>query len=265
MTRRKRYSGRRQMCYPIKFDSYCSGAFVVLACVGRRVLGAAEGEARWARAALAGAAVAAKRQADRGVAERAAALDEAARVAQRRAKCGVLPFLRDFEALSSNCERIFAGGRRVDLERWYGALARAMLACIARATHPRTPRAVLLLENYHALGGALAALRVPALDAARRECRARYAEALKTYVTQYFGRPLEKLTLFFEVPIVPSIRCQVYLVFVLVITLGACCTRRAWRRPWRWACAKRRCATAPPSASTSSSACSPCTPHMKVH
>ncbi|XP_052749985.1 exocyst complex component 1 isoform X2 [Galleria mellonella] len=127
-----------------RHDPY--GAMRALACVGRRVLGEAAaagagaggagagagagagggGEARWARAALAGAAVAAKRGADRCVAERLAALPDAVK-----------------QAL-------------------------------------------------------LAALRVPALDALRRDCRARYADALRAYVTQYFGRPLEKLTQFFE-------------------------------------------------------------------
>lgn len=173
----------------------------MVACVGRRVLGGGgEGgaEARWARAALAGAAVGAKRQADRAVAERAAALGEGVRAVQKRAKCGVLPFIGDFERWAAACERIFAGGRRADLDRWYGSLAGAMVACVRHAEHARTPRAVVLLENYHALHAALAALRVPALEGARRECRARYEEALRAYVTQYFGRPLEKLQQFFE-------------------------------------------------------------------
>lgn len=55
-----------------------------LACVGRRVLGeggegseVGGGEARWSRAALAAVAVAAKRGADRAVADRLAALNDA--------------------------------------------------------------------------------------------------------------------------------------------------------------------------------------------
>lgn len=64
------------------------------------------GEARWARAALAGGAVAAKRQADRAVAERLAALPDAAKLAARRPKCGLLAFLKDFEVRAANA--IFA-------------------------------------------------------------------------------------------------------------------------------------------------------------
>ncbi|XP_028042232.1 exocyst complex component 1 [Bombyx mandarina] len=187
-----------------RHDAY--GAMRALACVGRRVLGAeggaaggAAGEARWARAALAAAAVAAKRGADRAVADRLAALPDAVKQAARRPKCGVLSFVSELEELSGACEQIFAGsGRRADVERWYVMLGGAMVRAVALAEHPRTPRPVLQLENYHRLQAALAALRLPALDALRRECRQRYTEALRSYVTQYFGRPLEKLTQFFE-------------------------------------------------------------------
>lgn len=189
------------------------GAMRALACVGRRVLGengeaggagggagggAAEGEARWARAALAAVAVAAKRAADRAVAERLAALPDAVKQAARKPKCGILSFIPELEEMSAVCEEIFARGRRADLDRWYLSLATGMLRAIQRAEHPRTPRAVLQLENFHRLHACVSALRVPALDALRRDARARYSDALRHYVTQYFGRPLEKLAQFFE-------------------------------------------------------------------
>ncbi|XP_063381570.1 exocyst complex component 1 [Cydia fagiglandana] len=188
------------------------GAMRALACVGTRVLGdgaaaaagtpaggGGGGDGRWARTALAAVAVAAKRGADRVVADRLAAMPESARQAAKRPKAGLLGFLSEFEELSSVCEAIFGrSGRRADLERWYAALGGAMLAAVAAADHPRTPRPVLRLENYHRLHALLAARRAPALDALRREARARYTEALRQYVTQYFGRPLDKLTQFFE-------------------------------------------------------------------
>lgn len=185
------------------------GAMRALACVGRRVLGengeaggagggAAEGEARWARAALAAVAVAAKRAADRAVADRLAALPDAVKQAARKPKCGILSFIPELEEMSAVCEEIFARGRRADLDRWYLSLATGMLRAIQRAEHPRTPRAVLQLENFHRLHACVSALRVPALDALRRDARARYSDALRHYVTQYFGRPLEKLAQFFE-------------------------------------------------------------------
>ncbi|KPJ16079.1 Exocyst complex component 1 [Papilio machaon] len=156
-------------------------------------------EGRWWRAALAAVAVAAKRGADRAVAERLAALGDAVKQAARRPRCGVLSFVHELEAMAAVCEAIFArGGRRADLERWYLTLGGAMVRTIQRADHPRTPRAVVHMENYHRLHAVISSLRAPALDSLRRECKSRYADALRTYVTQYFGRPLDKLAQFFE-------------------------------------------------------------------
>jgi len=39
----------------------------------------------------------------------------------------------------------------------------------------------------------LAQLKVHGLDALKKEAKKCYNDALKAYVTQYFGRPLEKL------------------------------------------------------------------------
>lgn len=41
-------------------------------------------------------------------------------------------------------------------------------------------------------------MKVPALESHRKEAKQRYNEALKNYVTQYFGRPLEKLNVSIE-------------------------------------------------------------------
>ncbi|XP_053604458.1 exocyst complex component 1 [Plodia interpunctella] len=187
-----------------KLDAF--GAMRALACVGRRVLGAGEaaaggwggaGEARWARGALAAVAVVAKRGADRCIAERIAAFPDAVRQAAKRPKCGLLGFLAEFEELRAAAEVIFARSRRADLDRWYVSLAEAMIAAVWAAEHPRTPRAVLRMENYHRLQSILAASRVPALDDHRATARARYKEALRSYVTT-FERPLERVASFFE-------------------------------------------------------------------
>lgn len=49
------------------------------------------------------------------------------------------------------------------------------------------------MENYHHMHSQLARLKVPALDSLKKEAKTRYNEALRAYVTKYFGRPLEKL------------------------------------------------------------------------
>lgn len=41
-------------------------------------------------------------------------------------------------------------------------------------------------------------MKIAALEGQRKEIKAKYNDALKAYVTQYFGRPLEKLNVFFD-------------------------------------------------------------------
>lgn len=40
--------------------------------------------------------------------------------------------------------------------------------------------------------------KIASLDTIKKEIKVKYNDALKNYVTQYFGRPLEKLTQFFD-------------------------------------------------------------------
>jgi len=48
-------------------------------------------------------------------------------------------------------------------------------------------------ENFHRLHGVLSRLKIAALDSYKKDSKQRYQDALKAYVTHYFGRPLEKL------------------------------------------------------------------------
>ena len=41
-------------------------------------------------------------------------------------------------------------------------------------------------------------MKITSLDGLRKDVKQKYSDALKSYVTQYFGRPLEKLTIFFD-------------------------------------------------------------------
>ncbi len=41
-------------------------------------------------------------------------------------------------------------------------------------------------------------MKIAMLDVAKKEVKQRYNDSLKAYVTQYFGRPLEKLNVFFD-------------------------------------------------------------------
>lgn len=55
-----------------------------------------------------------------------------------------------------------------------------------------------LLENFHHLYSLLCQTKITALDGLRKECKIKYNDALKAYVTLYFGRPLEKLNVRYE-------------------------------------------------------------------
>lgn len=116
-------------------------------------------------------------------------------------KCAILPFVNNFEEFARTCECVFKRSeRRADLERWNSRLLSAMLDTIPRVAHdhPRGPAEVIKMENYHVLQQVVAQLKLPSTEHLRKDAKARYQEALDAYVTRYFGRPLEKLNIFFE-------------------------------------------------------------------
>merc|ERR1719510_947935 len=122
--------------------------------------------------------------------------------APSRNKCGIVPFIANFEHFVQTTEAIFrTSERRVDLEKWYGILVTEMITAIARISlqHARTPTECKM-ENYHHLYALLSRwhAKIKALEKLRNESKAKYQEALKGYVTRYFGRPLEKLNVFFD-------------------------------------------------------------------
>ncbi|CAL7945781.1 unnamed protein product [Xylocopa violacea] len=119
----------------------------------------------------------------------------------RRNKCGILPYVENFEMFARTAERIFKNSdRKVDLEKWYTKIVSTMFEAIVihSREHHKTPQEVIKMENFHHLYDLLSQLKISVLDHERKEAKQKYQEALYAYVTQYFGRPLEKLNLFFE-------------------------------------------------------------------
>lgn len=119
----------------------------------------------------------------------------------RRNKCGILPYVENFGSFARTAEKIFKNSdRKVDLEKWYTKLMSAMFEAIALHSkeHHKTPQEVVKMENFHHLYDLLSQLKISVLDHERKEVKQKYQDALRAYVTQYFGRPLEKLNLFFE-------------------------------------------------------------------
>ncbi|XP_043794167.1 exocyst complex component 1 isoform X1 [Apis laboriosa] len=119
----------------------------------------------------------------------------------RRNKCGILPYVENFESFARTAEKIFKNSdRKIDLEKWYTKLVSTMFDAIVihSREHHKTPQEVIKMENFHHLYDLLSQLKISVLDHERKEAKQKYQDALRAYVTQYFGRPLEKLNLFFE-------------------------------------------------------------------
>lgn len=57
----------------------------------------------------------------------------------------------------------------------------------------KTPRDVVMMENFHHIFSTLSRLKISCLDAERREAKHKYTEHLQSYVINSLGQPLEKL------------------------------------------------------------------------
>jgi len=119
----------------------------------------------------------------------------------RRTKCGVISFVSNLLEFAQTTELIFReSDRRSDIEKWYLTLVTSMGENIVRIAkeHQKTPQAVVKMENFHHLHATLSRLKISVLDSLKRDVKQKYTDALHNYVTQYFGRPLENVNLFFD-------------------------------------------------------------------
>ncbi|KAG8178072.1 hypothetical protein JTE90_007057 [Oedothorax gibbosus] len=119
----------------------------------------------------------------------------------KKSRCGILPFVANFEKFARQAENIFKSSeRRTDLNRWYSKLVKAIFDEVVKVSleHQKTPQEVVQMENFHHLFTMFFQLKIPCLESERKEAKQKYNDALQAYVTLYFGRPLEKLNLFFE-------------------------------------------------------------------
>ena len=57
----------------------------------------------------------------------------------------------------------------------------------------KTPRDVVMMENFHHIFSTLSRLKISCLEAERREGKHKYTEHLQSYVINSLGQPLEKL------------------------------------------------------------------------
>lgn len=70
----------------------------------------------------------------------------------RKSKCGILPYVFNFEEFAKTAESIFKTHRRPDIEKWYIILLNKMFEMIPihASEHHKTPQEVIKMGKYQA-------------------------------------------------------------------------------------------------------------------
>ncbi|XP_069487724.1 exocyst complex component 1 isoform X2 [Ambystoma mexicanum] len=119
----------------------------------------------------------------------------------KKSKVGILPFVAGFEEFAELAESIFkVAERRGDLDKAYTKLINAVFINVEKIAieSQKTPRDVVMLENFHHLLATLSRLKIPCLEAEKKDAKQKYGDHLQSYVIYSLGQPLEKLNHFFE-------------------------------------------------------------------
>ncbi|XP_060934255.1 exocyst complex component 1 isoform X2 [Limanda limanda] len=119
----------------------------------------------------------------------------------KKSKVGILLFVTGFEEFAQLAETIFRNAeRRGDLDKAYVKLIRAVFMNVEKVASEsqKTPRDVVMMENFHHIFSTLSRLKISCLEAERREAKHKYTDHLQSYVINSLGQPLEKLNHFFE-------------------------------------------------------------------
>ncbi|XP_075716023.1 exocyst complex component 1 isoform X4 [Rhinoderma darwinii] len=119
----------------------------------------------------------------------------------KKSKVGILPFVSGFEEFAALAESIFRSAeRRGDLDKAYTKLIRAVFINVEKVANEsqKTPRDVVMMENFHHIFATLSRLKISCLETEKREAKHQYNDHLQSYVIYSLGHPLEKLNIFFE-------------------------------------------------------------------
>ncbi|XP_029443244.1 exocyst complex component 1 isoform X3 [Rhinatrema bivittatum] len=119
----------------------------------------------------------------------------------KKSKVGILPFVSGFEELLNLQESIFRNAeRRGDLDKAYTKLIKAVFILVEKVASEsqKTPRDVVMMENFHHIFATLSRLKISCLENEKRDAKQKYGDHLQSYVINSLGQPLEKLNHFFE-------------------------------------------------------------------
>uniref|UniRef100_A0A2I3MMT2 Exocyst complex component 1 n=1 Tax=Papio anubis TaxID=9555 RepID=A0A2I3MMT2_PAPAN len=119
----------------------------------------------------------------------------------KKSKVGILPFVAEFEEFAGLAESIFKNAeRRGDLDKAYTKLIRGVFVNVEKVANEsqKTPRDVVMMENFHHIFATLSRLKISCLEAEKKDAKQKYTDHLQSYVIYSLGQPLEKLNHFFE-------------------------------------------------------------------
>ncbi|KAG9479792.1 hypothetical protein GDO78_011697 [Eleutherodactylus coqui] len=119
----------------------------------------------------------------------------------KKSKVGILPFVSGFEEFAELAESIFRSAeRRGDLDKAYTKLIRAVFINVEKVANEsqKTPRDVVMMENFHHIFATLSRLKISCLETEKREAKQKYNDHLQSYVIYSLGHPLEKLNVMFS-------------------------------------------------------------------
>uniref|UniRef100_A0A8D0HS69 Exocyst complex component 1 n=1 Tax=Sphenodon punctatus TaxID=8508 RepID=A0A8D0HS69_SPHPU len=128
----------------------------------------------------------------------------------KKSKVGILPFVAEFEEFAALAESIFKNAeRRGDLDKAYIKLIRSVFINVEKVANEsqKTPRDVVMMENFHHIFATLSRLKISCLEAEKKEAKQKYTDHLQSYVIYSLGQPLEKLnvSIFLNVILMQSI------------------------------------------------------------
>uniref|UniRef100_A0A8I5R673 Exocyst complex component 1 n=1 Tax=Papio anubis TaxID=9555 RepID=A0A8I5R673_PAPAN len=114
----------------------------------------------------------------------------------KKSKVGILPFVAEFEEFAGLAESIFKNAeRRGDLDKAYTKLIRGVFVNVEKVANEsqKTPRDVVMMENFHHIFATLSRLKISCLEAEKKDAKQKYTDHLQSYVIYSLGQPLEKL------------------------------------------------------------------------
>ncbi|XP_066926565.1 exocyst complex component 1-like isoform X2 [Clytia hemisphaerica] len=120
---------------------------------------------------------------------------------QKKKRTGILPDVLAVERFFKASEKIFQGSdRRSEIDKAYSKLIRVLFVKIEEVAeeNDKPPPEIVMFENYHYLHSSIRGLKNQALDDEKKQAEQMYKDAMNQYIATRLGRPLERMSRFFQ-------------------------------------------------------------------